>query len=79
MTADVGRIAELVTKIHSQWDLITRIHADIAYAKRYNHGRGCADDRVGLYYAECALEEALLDLGDELFDEAASMYPWRAA
>ena len=79
MTADDKRISELVTKVETARDFVKRIEDRIAWAKKNQHGRGAADSRVGLYYAECELEAAQLELGDELFDEAAALYLWRAA
>ena len=73
MTADDKRIADLVQTIEERRAQVKRIEESIAYNKRYRMGRGCADDRVGLYYAECALEGAQQDLGDELIDEARAM------
>lgn len=79
MTDQDKRLAGLIHEIDQRRAQIVSIHASIARAKRFNHGRGAADDRVGLYYAECALEAAQQDLGDELYDEARSMDLERAA
>lgn len=79
MTADDKRISDLVKVVDQRRAQIKSIEASIDYNKRYRMGRGCADDRVGLYYAECALESAQLDLGDELIEEARAMDLERAA
>ncbi len=79
MTSDDKRIAELVAIVDARRDQIKRIEEGIAYKKRYRMGRGAADDRVGLYYAECELEVAQLDLADELIEEARAMDMERAA
>lgn len=79
MTDQDKRLSGLIHEIHQRRAQIVSIHASIARAKREAWGRGAADDRVGLYYAECALEEAQLNLCDELYDEAAAMDLERAA
>lgn len=79
MTADDKRIDELVKEIDARRDQIKRIEESLAYNKRFRMGRGCADDRVGLYYAESALEGLQQDLCDELIDEARALDMERAA
>lgn len=73
MTDRDAIIRDLIAKVDAARDHIRRIEESIAHRQRFNHGLGCADDRVGLYYAECALEGFQRDLGDELYDEARLM------
>ena len=73
MTATDKRTAEIVAKIDQCKAQIVTIKRNIIHAELYRMGRGACDDRVGLYFAECALEELQLDLGDELYDDAWTM------
>lgn len=79
MTADDKRISELVTKVERSRAFVQSCERAVEYGMANRMGRGSADDRVGLYYAECAFEGAQLDLCDELYDEAAAMDMERAA
>ena len=73
MTADDKRIADLVSKVEQARAYVQSCERAVEYGMANRMGRGSADDRVGLYYAECAFEGAQMDLCDELYDEAAAM------
>lgn len=47
-----------IARVKRAEEWVARIEADIAYAMRWNHGRGAADDRVGLHFANVELIEA---------------------
>lgn len=79
MTADDKRIADLVAKVEKAIDHVKGTNERIAWCEREQHGRGASDYRVGLYYAECELEGLMLDLGDELIEEARALDMERAA
>ena len=79
MTADDQRIAGLVSKVEQARAYVQSCERAVEYGMANRMGRGSADDRVGLYYAECAFEGAQMDLCDELYDEAAAMNLERAA
>ena len=73
MTARDAIIRELVAKVEKARAYVKSIERSIAWCKQYQMGRGAADDRVALYYAESDLEGAMQDLGDELYAEALAM------
>ena len=79
MTADDKRIADLVSKVEQARAYVQSCERAVEYGMANRMGRGSADDRVGLYYAECAFEGAQMDLCDELIEEARAMDLERAA
>jgi hypothetical protein len=73
MTAHEAIIRELVAKVETARASVAACNRSIENAMTFRMGRGAADYRVSLYYAECELEGAQQDLADELYDEARAM------